>query len=178
MSFLARVTTSARAGGAAWGRARAALSTSAPSVSGIDDAQARRVEERYGQMRQAHEALVTEFPAHAQPREGEAVDASHAYRKRLVYRSKQRGWLEVDLLMGTFADQHVWEMSEQQLTEYEAILNEETIDIFNFITKKEPVPQELCSDVMDLVQAWCANNPLGTTPEQYADVKRQVPGLT
>ena len=81
-------------------------------------------------------------------------------------------------LPGTFAEQHIWDFSEQQLTEYEAILNEETIDLFNFITKKEPVPQELCSDVMDLVQAWCANNPLGTTPEQYAAVKREVPGLT
>jgi succinate dehydrogenase assembly factor 2 len=33
-------------------------------------------------------------------------------RKRLIYRSKQRGWLEVDLLMGTWAVEHVPKLSE------------------------------------------------------------------
>ena len=28
-------------------------------------------------------------------------------KKRLVYRSKQRGWLEVDLLLGTWASENV-----------------------------------------------------------------------
>eukprot|EP00937_MAST-01D_sp_MAST-1D-sp2_P004675 g4675.t1 len=154
------------------------MSTSAPKITDMTDAQAQLVEERYGEMREAHHSLVTEFPPHAQPREGAAVDAGRAQRKRLVYRSKQRGWLEVDLLMGTFAEQHVWGFSEAQLVEYEAILNEETIDIFNFITNKEPVPEELKSGVMELVQDWCANNPLGTTPEHYAAVKRDVPGMT
>ena len=32
-----------------------------------------------------------------------SVDRDEAHRKKLIYRSKQRGWLEVDLLMGSFA---------------------------------------------------------------------------
>lgn len=28
------------------------------------------------------------------------------YRKKLLYRSKQRGWLEVDLILGSWANFH------------------------------------------------------------------------
>ena len=48
--------------------------------------------------------------------------------------------LEVDLLLGTFAEKHISELSVEQLAEYEDILNRETIDIFNFITMKAPCP--------------------------------------
>lgn len=48
-------------------------------------------------------------------------------RKRLIYRSKQRGWLEVDLLLGTWSDRFVPEMSEEELDEFERFVNLETI---------------------------------------------------
>lgn len=36
-------------------------------------------------------------------------------QKRLVYRAKQRGWLEVDLLLGTYASKNVPNMDENEL---------------------------------------------------------------
>jgi hypothetical protein len=48
-------------------------------------------------------------------------------RKRLIYRSKQRGWLEVDLLLGTWSDKFVPDMSEGELDEFERFVNLETI---------------------------------------------------
>jgi succinate dehydrogenase flavin-adding protein (antitoxin of CptAB toxin-antitoxin module) len=48
----------------------------------------------------------------------------------------QRGWLEADILMGAWAAKYVPGLTEPQLDEYEVILNEETIDVFNFITGK------------------------------------------
>ena len=53
-------------------------------------------------------------------------DDSHDRQKRLIYRSKQRGWLEVDLLLGTWASQNVKKLNEQELDQFEAFVNMET----------------------------------------------------
>jgi hypothetical protein len=42
-----------------------------------------------------HERLKTEVPASSLDPEHPTVDADLVRRKRLLYRSKQRGWLEV-----------------------------------------------------------------------------------
>ena len=54
----------------------------------------------------------------------------------MIYRSKQRGWLEADILLGSWAVLHVPSLSIKELDEYEIILNEETIDVFNYVTGK------------------------------------------
>ena len=92
-------------------------------------------------------------------------------RKRLIYRSKQRGWLEVDLLLGSWAAENVATLTKEECDAYEHILNCETIDIFNFITGKDPVPPRLDTPVMKRLQDYCASAPLGTDPEGYATAK-------
>jgi succinate dehydrogenase assembly factor 2 len=64
------------------------------SVSGVTDAQIVKIEERFQSMRKEHHALKTDFPSHSNGgiEMEEAVDSHHAFRKRLIYRSKQRGW--------------------------------------------------------------------------------------
>ena len=47
----------------------------------------------------------------------------------------------MDLLLGTFASKFVMGMSSAELVEYEAILNHETLDIFNYITNRGDIPQ-------------------------------------
>ena len=89
-------------------------------------------------------------------------------KKRLIYRSKQRGWLEVDLLLGTWAVQNVEGLSVAECDEYENIINCETIDIFNFVSGKDPLPPSLDTPTMARLQKFCEENPLGTTPEGYA----------
>ena len=92
-------------------------------------------------------------------------------RKRLIYRSKQRGWLEVDLLLGSWAAENVATLTKEECDAYEHILNCETIDIFNFITGKDPVPPRLDTPVMKRLQDYCASAPLGTDPDAYAAAK-------
>ena len=43
-------------------------------------------------------------------------------RKQLIFRSWHRGTREMDILLGSFADEHVPKMDEEQLTEFQSIL--------------------------------------------------------
>lgn len=61
-------------------------------------------------------------------------------RKRLIFRSEHRGTKEMDLLLGSFAKRHVPDFSEEELVEYEALLEENDPDLYNWITKQEAPP--------------------------------------
>lgn len=98
-------------------------------------------------------------------------------RKRLVYRAKQRGWLEVDLLLGTWASQNVHSLSADELDQFEQFVNLETIDIYNIITLRSDVPGEMKREggagVVEKIQEWARASPLGKAePEKYASVKQ------
>jgi succinate dehydrogenase flavin-adding protein (antitoxin of CptAB toxin-antitoxin module) len=63
-------------------------------------------------------------------------------RRRMLYHSKQRGWLELDLILGTFADQHLAKLSEKDVLDYENVLEEENPDLFKWLSGQSPIPQE------------------------------------
>lgn len=99
-------------------------------------------------------------------------------RKRLIYRAKQRGWLEVDVLLGTWASENVPLLSATELDEFEAFVNTETIDIYNLITLRvSEIPPEFQSSqgaqgVVERIQAWAKGNPLGKAdPAKYKEMK-------
>lgn len=97
-------------------------------------------------------------------------------KKRLIYRSKQRGWLEVDLLLGAWASENVPKLTESELDEFENFVNAETIDIYNIITLRLEIPDKWKSEngdsVVERIQAWAKKNPLGRAdPEKYKEVK-------
>ncbi len=99
-------------------------------------------------------------------------------KKRLVYRSKQRGWLEVDLLLGTWANENVPSLSIDELNQFEDFVNLETIDIYNIITLRTDVPDDMKKDdgssVVQRIQSWARSSPLGKAePEKYSSVKRK-----
>ena len=102
-------------------------------------------------------------------------DGIETRRKRLVYRSKQRGWLEVDLLLGTWACDHVPNLDGDELDQYEDFVNMETIDIYNVITLRLDVPEAMKRDgngVVERIQEWARSSPLGKAdPEKYREMK-------
>ena len=134
-------------------------------------------------MRRDYDAMPARFAPHAQPPPGSGpgggggggggeVGVREAFRKRLLYRSKQRGWLEVDLLLGTWAELHLAALPEELLPSYERILNRETLDIFNMITGKEAPPAELEGPVMDSIKRFVAKGGQRFVgPEGYAAIK-------
>ena len=75
-------------------------------------------------------------------------------RKRLLFRSWHRGTREADLILGSFADEHLAGFDEAQLDRYEALLDQPDPDIFDWLTGREPPPPECDHDVTRLLLAF------------------------
>lgn len=52
------------------------------------------------------------------PRENESIPT---LRARLIYQSRKRGTLEADLLLGTFANEYLMSMSEEDMREFDRV---------------------------------------------------------
>jgi antitoxin CptB len=74
-------------------------------------------------------------------------------RKRLIYRSWHRGTREMDLMLGSFADKHVPEFQEAEVSRYEELLNVPDPDLYDWITGRIPPPANLMDSVMELLLA-------------------------
>ena len=65
-----------------------------------------------------------------------------ARRKKLLFRSQHCGMKENDFLLGRFAAEHVENLSDEDLSAFEALLRESDNDIYNWVTGKEPAPAD------------------------------------
>jgi len=79
------------------------------------------------------------------------VEASER-RKRLFHRSRYRGCLEADLLLGRFAATHLPSFDERLLDQFEALLEEPDVDILAWVMGRLPVPARHDNEVMDLLR--------------------------
>lgn len=70
-------------------------------------------------------------------------------RRKLIFRSDHRGTKEMDLLLGSFAKKHVPDMNEEELDIFEEILKENDPNLYNWITGKEPEPENVQSALFD-----------------------------
>ncbi|KAL3766909.1 hypothetical protein ACHAW5_000927 [Stephanodiscus triporus] len=145
-----------------------------------DDAVAAREQALWDKARPRYDAIM-ERHVRLPPEEDDVDVAPDARRrKRLVYRSKQRGWLEVDLLLGTWASINVPSLNADELDEFEKFVNMETIDIYNVLTLRSDVPEEMSGSLagdgkrslVERIQDWCKESPLGKADkEKYDEVK-------
>lgn len=80
---------------------------------------------------------------------------------RLTYQSRKRGILETDLLLSRFAKCYLNEMSNEELTEYDQLLDELDWDIYYWATKNfdvTPLPDKWKnSKVLEKLQEYSAN---------------------
>lgn len=75
-------------------------------------------------------------------------------RKRLLYRSRYRGTQEADLLIGGFATRHLPAMSAPQLDEFEHLLDENDIDLVNWLSGRAPTPDDVQGEVWQLLKGF------------------------
>lgn len=69
-------------------------------------------------------------------------------KKKLFYQSNHRGCKETDLLFGKFAALYLDRMSEEDLLNYEIILNQTDADIVSWVMGHSPAPENLQNTVM------------------------------
>ena len=70
-------------------------------------------------------------------------------RKRLIFRSWHRGTREMDLIMGSFADQNVPGFGADELEQYEELLINNDPDLYNWYTGKDLVPANILNPVFE-----------------------------
>lgn len=155
-----------------------------------NDAIAKREQElwdkarpRYDAIMERHVRLPSSSSLSTSSNDNQMERDLDARKKRLIYRSKQRGWLEVDLLLGTWASMHVPQLSVEELDQFEKFVNLETVDIYNVLTLRTDVPEDMkCNDssnveegtktVVEKIQDWVKQSPLGKADrEKYVEVK-------
>ncbi|WP_300396160.1 succinate dehydrogenase assembly factor 2 [Henriciella sp.] len=72
-----------------------------------------------------------------------------ARRRKLIFRASRRGFKEMDLIMGQFADQHVSEMVEGELEEFERLLATPDWEVYAWLVGTKPVPPNYAGPVLD-----------------------------
>ncbi|KAN0063460.1 Succinate dehydrogenase assembly factor 2 mitochondrial [Thecaphora frezii] len=60
---------------------------------------------------------------------------------RLVYQCRKRGTLETDLILSTFAKKELQKLPDDELDEFDRLLDEPDWDIFYWCTRRKPVPE-------------------------------------
>ncbi|CAH9104245.1 unnamed protein product [Cuscuta europaea] len=71
------------------------------------------------------------------------IDLSDEEAKRLVYRSKQRGYLELDLILGNWVENHIHSMDANGIKALVHVLDAENPDLWKWLTGQEQAPDSI-----------------------------------
>lgn len=119
---------------------------------------------KHDEMQRSHQSL--------ERLSNDAIERDYARRKRIIYRSKQRGLLEADLLIGSWAAENVPKMTAAELDEMEVLLAEETLDVFNYLSGKQDLPSQLENlSVVRRIRDYSKTGDMAS-PAGYAAAKR------
>lgn len=78
---------------------------------------------------------------------------------RLVYRSKQRGFLELDLVLGTWVENHIDSLDEKGIKSLVVVLDLENPDLWKWLTGQEKPPEAIdMNPVFNEVRSKVMNN--------------------
>lgn len=75
------------------------------------------------------------------------------YKKKLMFRAWHRGMKELDLLMGTFAQNELTNLEGDELVQFERLIDSEDNDLLNYFNGKEAVPEVLAGSVFERIKA-------------------------
>jgi len=66
---------------------------------------------------------------------------------RMLYRARQRGWLELDLLVGMWAEREVERLTPEMLNDVEVLLDQENPELYKWLTGQITPPTTILSNL-------------------------------
>ena len=81
--------------------------------------------------------------------------SSENRRKRLLFRAQRRGFKEVDLIFGAYAEAKLTRLDEAALDQFEALLIAPDQDVYAWLRGAAPVPPEFDNPVFAGLKAVC-----------------------
>jgi antitoxin CptB len=82
--------------------------------------------------------------------------SSENRRKRLLFRAQRRGFKEVDLIFGAYAEAHLAGLDETGLDQFEALLAAPDQDVYAWLRDAESVPPNHDNTVFAGLKTLCA----------------------
>ena len=73
-------------------------------------------------------------------------------RKKLKFRAWRRGFREIDLILGPFADQHLARLDQGGLDAFEALLDASDHDVYAWVTEAADAPVEYDTPTLALIR--------------------------
>lgn len=80
-------------------------------------------------------------------------ESAEARLKRMRMRSWRRGTKEMDLILGPFADAELGALGPEELTLYDAVLNESDTDLLPWVLGQRPAPGHLAPMIARIAAA-------------------------
>ncbi|MCT4657124.1 MAG: succinate dehydrogenase assembly factor 2 [Cohaesibacter sp.] len=81
-------------------------------------------------------------------------DGLDVRRKKILMRAWHRGIKEMDLMFGRFVDRELENLSDQELSELEMIMDQHDRDLIQWFTDEVPVPQEFDCPIFHRIKTY------------------------
>jgi antitoxin CptB len=81
--------------------------------------------------------------------------SSEVRRKRLLFRAQRRGFKEVDLIFGAYAQDHLAGLDETALDQFEALLIVPDQEVYAWLRGAQPVPAQFDNPVFAGLKSYC-----------------------
>ncbi len=75
-------------------------------------------------------------------------------KKRLLYRANYRGFREADILLGGFLKENIHSLSNDDLNDFENLLEARDHDIYDWITGKQTVPSKYDTPILKKIRQY------------------------
>ena len=77
--------------------------------------------------------------------------AAENRRKKLKFQAWHRGFKEIDLILGPFADERLGQMSEDELDAFEELLHLPDYDLYDWICQRSSPPDRFRTKVYEQI---------------------------
>lgn len=108
--------------------------------------QLQQQQEKQQHTRQQSQPQQGQQSSHARALQQDPALRRKVLMNRLLYRSRQRGFLEMDLLVGIWAEKQIPQLSEHNLQQFELILDQENPDLYKWLTGQEQPPVDIAKN--------------------------------